>query len=696
MAIGTRPRIDPSDARTRLASLFSRSRRSVWWRVAGLLLVGAATAVGPPTLRVWAALALVLVAGLSLLGLTRSRWIGRLEVVAVGGALGYSIAAGLGLTWLALRLPTSLYPVTFVTATVLLAVAAHRWGELRLPPMTLTRPINRPRPNLAALEWAIAAGTALVFFALLVAPEALSSDGLFGVGQVRKITDFPQITPQGTNYRDVQYEPVYFANGFDLFLALVSLLARVDPLVLPRALSPWLAVWMIASFRCLTRTLFADRRLAAAADMTFLAVYGGIEGGYVFGTSWFHMVAGNFIFLTLALHCLLQRAFTGRPGHTALSALIGLAAFTIHPFSFVLYLTALGSFWLAAMLWRRVEGIDRRAILACLGLALVLCAPYLGWKFSHYEVHERISDVFEAAAWHPISVAGLFVVENFDRFLAPHYYVKPPFEARWWFVAAYLLIPALFVIRREKRARLLLVSMMIAPLAVAYTPLYSLVAGLITQVLASRFSQLAPVPIVVGFVIGTLVLAAPVFRRRGIHRVATSLAVAGLLVLLAAGRFAGREARASGWDVLGVTLERNPYVSQFLVEPPRAAGMLHFFREDVTESSVIASDYDVALLLIGYTRHFALCMEREHISIGVTDQDEREGLLAAIYAPALASEIPNGLNRYGVRFVVFDRSRQQGLGSATNAETFLDGTPGSAVRYSDQYYLVVELPRPSS
>jgi hypothetical protein len=143
----------------------------------------------------------------------------------------------------------------------------------------------------------------------------------------------------------------------------------------------------------------------------------------------------------------------------------------------------------------------------------------------------------------------------------------------------------------------------------------------------------------------------------------------------------------SPWSV---GFEVNPYREEFFQSPERAFPMLRHLRERPTAPSTVAADLNAGHLILGFTPHFVLATHPQTHGMAVTDQTAREELLQSIYDETPPSAIRDGLRRYGVSYIVWDRRRPDGIGSPRWSEKFV--AAGGRVTHLDDEYLVMELP----
>jgi hypothetical protein len=301
-------------------------------------------------------------------------------------------------------------------------------------------------------------------------------DALFHLGQIRKLAVNSPISPNEAFFPIDKISPAYGYNVWYFAIALISSITKLDVTTVWSHLIFILVPTSILSLFAFAFGLFKDRLLALISSIIYVFILGYVGSAWEFRLMPYPDQIARHIVLFISLYFFIQFIREGRRVYFLFTVLTAVLLTTIHLFSWVHFLLAVGFFGLVSFFLknRRYFFDSSKTLLA----VLFLSAPYLYLKLQN---------------------ARAVVEENYLRKAALNlfdgiYIVNPLSKNLLFYSSVLALIFLIFFYRKSLKNKLWLVFLSSSALAsffVMFNPLVTpFVAKLITFTFTKRLVSL--------------------------------------------------------------------------------------------------------------------------------------------------------------------------------------------------------------
>lgn len=440
------------------------------------------------------------------------------------------------------------------------------------------------------------------------------------------------------------------------------------------------------------RRLFKNDVAASWAMGAFLFFTMVLERGWIVKTSGYHMVITAFVLCPLCWRWAFEWAQERKILAGVFSLIAGLALSLVHPAALFVAASVLIFYALGLAMFKRYRHEAFR-IFQLLGFWAVALVPYflfrlkgLSFTFTTSGPQFQHTNPEMFLPWRPFEFAsGLFMM-NPEVFFAPHYMVEPPFSPRIILLLALLAFP--FIIWRAPldeakggHAKVFLISTVVGILVLLCNPLvYPGLGKFLTYQMLRRLVQGIPYFAALG-------LACAVLNRGSWRRVFQVSAIVGMAAgLWQAAPYGFPEANLelSPWKARWI---ENPYEPGALVHAEETFGLIQYLQKQPL--SVVAGDEAINFAIVAYTRHRMLHFKEAYVSMAVPDQKKREHLIKRIFFDDKVEALNAELDRYQVRYIIFDAMRWNRRGGMQELDKFLESNLWGTA-YEDNRYLLIE------
>ncbi len=505
----------------------------------------------------------------------------------------------------------------------------------------------------------------LSVMSVFLAKPDVSVDVLLAAAEIR-ISENNPIIQTWTGYKNLFNYPGYNYNIHDLSFASVAVIGHLDAFHVIMLAPAALSIFMFLSCFSFTRILTGSETPAYISVIMFAIILGTMESFHCFRTSSFYLVLTGFIFVPIGYSFIIKFLNCGELRNLLVIAIAALVTASFHPFGFISLFSGLLFFFFWFLLKPKTNKTLLRKIILMTIICLITASPHIILQLKDFELNNVTEAGFKP--WRVLKFSDELFLMNPEILFAPHYHVTPPFTPR--LIYAFLFIAGLvfFKYLYKENWAVYVIALSFTPLLIVFNPLiYPLAGKAMSFQLARRFTQIPPICIIAGLLIWLLIRNKSNFIKKSVSACLFCFFALNLLFVFNSRKNIDLNL---GLSVYKMNFEKNPYLPEMMNNPENKMELIKILRAE-SKQSVVACDYDIGALIIGFTPHTLVSMHPQYISPAVKDEDERLKALDVIFNSSDEAETIKAINRFEIDYIVLNSEAFGDFGGNSRLEKFL-------------------------
>ena len=537
---------------------------------------------------------------------------GRYDAIII---LPVSFVLGLLLLLLSV-LPSYIFQLDFsvsiliiISYTALLLLLALRRGTLNL---RLEFSLDYVLVNLLIL---VIGSTVLMFF---INPN-FTGDALFHLGQIRILTENNPVSPNEAFFPIEAINPAYGYNVWYFAVALISFISKIDVTTVWSHLIFILVPVSILSLYAFALGVFKDRMFALVSSVIYVFILGYVGNAWEFRLMPYPDQIARHIVLFVALYFFIQFIRERRRVYFILTVLTAFLLTTIHLFSWVHFLLAVGAFGsLGFVLGLSAYFKDSLKVIAA---TIILSAPYLALKL------QSAGTVLGSVDLKRDAVSLTYRI----------FFINPLAKGPIFIFAALALLYLIFLFRKTLRKHLWLIfiaSSAFAGAFIMFNPVAApIVSRLITYTYMHRLGSLFYKELILtAFLFFVLIGAKRKLKLDKMFQIIITIIVI--------------------FVVLAIPVNYNENIRIGDKDEVEAKKVIKFLETSTNYKSVFAADMWTSYRIGAYSNNYIVATFPSHMTSNVSKPTRIENLKSIFSSDVSLEDTKELLNKYNVSFIV--------------------------------------------
>jgi hypothetical protein len=447
-------------------------------------------------------------------------------------------------------------------------------------------------------------------------------DALFHIGQIRKIAENSPVSVTEAFFPIDKINAAYGYSVWYFAVALISAVSKTNVVEVWSHLIPLLIPISAFSIFAFAKSVFRNQIPALLAAVIYVFILGYLGDAWEFRIAPYPDQIARHIILFTALYSFLQFINYRARVFLLLAIFIGALLSTVHLYSWVHFLLAVGSFGIAS-LFLVPKRYFRDSFITGMS-TLIISAPYLFLKFQDAS-----------------SVIGSSVNLKKDALVLTNrlFMINPLEKSSMILLAAFILFYLVYHFRKSLRKQVWLIFIASSALAgffIMFNPIAAPVtAKVISYTYMHRLGNMVYKELILAAFIFFVIL--PESVRSKFDSLAKNLVIAVVIFIVTITPFGFEAAR---------TEEENETQVKKLIE---------FVKADLPERSVFASDMWTSYRIGAFSNNYIVATYPTHMTSNVHKPRRVEDLKSVFSLNTSMKETKSILDKYNVSFVVANR-----------------------------------------